>query len=73
MNVPIAGYTVVKTFVASRHTDRAALGETITTWLAEHPQLEVVDRVVLQSSDLVVHCISVTLFLREHQDAPRSL
>lgn len=61
----VMGYSIVKTFVATRPETRAALGETITAWLAEHPQLEVVEKVVLQSSDAVVHCLSVTLFLRE--------
>ena len=61
----VSSYSVVKTFVATRRDDREALGETITAWLAEHPQLEVVDRVVLQSSDAIVHCLSVVVFLRE--------
>ena len=63
--MPITGFTICKTFVATRSTERAALGETITAWLAERPQLEVVERVVLQSSDAVVHCLSVVMFLRE--------
>lgn len=61
----VTGYSVVKTFVATRRDDREALGETITAWLAEHPQLEVVEKMVLQSSDAVVHCLSCVVFLRE--------
>ena len=63
--MPIAGFTQVKTFVATKRDAREGLGETITAWLAEHPQLKVVDKIVLQSSDAVVHCLSCVLFLRE--------
>ena len=43
--------------------DREQLGERITEWLKQHPELTAVDTVVSQSSDQEFHCLSVTLFL----------
>lgn len=63
--MPIAGYTRVKVFSASRASERTTLGETITAWLAEHPDLEVVSKTVTQSSDSAFHAISVVVFLKE--------
>jgi hypothetical protein len=63
--MPLAGYTVVKTITATRHDERERLGEKVTEWLAQHPQLEVVATRVLQSSDSTHHCSSIFLFLKE--------
>jgi folate-dependent tRNA-U54 methylase TrmFO/GidA len=57
--------TGVKVFTTTLARDREALGETITRWLAEHPQLEILERQVRQSSDRQFHCLSITLFYRE--------
>lgn len=57
--------TGVKVFSTTLARDREALGETITRWIAEHPELEIVDKVVRQSSDRQFHCLSVTLFYRD--------
>jgi hypothetical protein len=54
----------VKVFTATKAREREELGETITRWLDEHPELQVVDRNVLQSSDHEFHCLSVVLFYR---------
>jgi hypothetical protein len=51
--------------------DRARLGERVTQWLAEHPELEIVDRKVTQSSDAAFHCITILLFYLESL-SPRS-
>ena len=61
----IAAYSIVKTFVATRHEARERLGETLTEWLAQHPQLIVVAQQVLQSSDSTHHCTTIVLFLKE--------
>lgn len=61
----IAGYSIVKTFVATRHEARERLGETLTEWLAQHPQLTLVAVEVLQSSDSTHHCLSAVVFLKE--------
>jgi len=53
-----------KVFTATKGRDRLQLGERITTWLREHPEHEVVDKVVTQSSDAEFHCLAITLFWR---------
>lgn len=61
----IAGYTGLKVFCATRAQDREKLGETVTAWLREHSELEVVHTVVNQSSDEAFHCISIVIFWRQ--------
>jgi hypothetical protein len=56
----------VKVFSATKARDREALGENVTRWLVEHPQLQIVDKTVTQSSDAEFHCLTITLFY----DAP---
>ena len=67
----MTGVTVVQTFSATKHRDRAELGEVITQWLAAHPELEVVDKEVTQSSDQEFHCLTITLFLRPRRRRAR--
>jgi hypothetical protein len=55
----------VKVFSATKFAERDRLGEVITRWLAEHPDLEIVDRTVTQSSDAEFHCIAICLFFLE--------
>ena len=45
--------------------ERDQLGEKITVWLKEHPNVKVVDKIVTQSSDEAFHCLSITLFYTE--------
>lgn len=61
--MPIAGYSAVKVFTSSNNRDRAELGESLSSWLAAHPDVEVVHRVVVQSSDRTHHAFSIVLFL----------
>lgn len=56
-------FSAVKVFSATMARDREVLGERITAWLRAHPELQVVDRVVTQSSDEEYHCFTLTLFL----------
>ena len=56
--------TGAKVFSATRAKEREELGEAITRWLRENPHLEVVDKVVTQSSDREFHCLTITLFFR---------
>jgi hypothetical protein len=58
-------FTGVKVFSTTLARDREALSERITGWLRENARLEIVDRVVTQSSDKEFHCLSITLFYRE--------
>jgi hypothetical protein len=61
----ILSFTGLKVFSTTLARDRDALSERITGWLREHPQLEIVDREVRQSSDKAFHCLSILLFYRE--------
>jgi len=58
-------FTGVKIFSATKAKEREELGETITRWLRSNADLEVVDRVVSQSSDNEFHCLSIVLFYRQ--------
>lgn len=57
-------FTGVKIFSTTLARDREAMGETITRWIKENPQADIVDKVVTQSSDKEFHCLTVTLFYR---------
>jgi hypothetical protein len=52
----------VKVFSATMAQDRDQLGERLSAWLADRPNLRVVDTVVTQSSDEAFHCLAITLF-----------
>ncbi len=64
----------VKVFSATKANDRAVLGESMTTWLQNNPTIEIVDKVVSQSSDNEFHCLSIVLFYKgaNGQAAPRA-
>lgn len=55
----------VKVFSATMAPERDHLGEKITAWLREHPNYQVVDTVVTQSSDEAFHCLAITIFYWE--------
>jgi folate-dependent tRNA-U54 methylase TrmFO/GidA len=65
----MAIFTGVKVFTTTLARDREVMGESIGRWLADHPDLEVVEREVTQSSDKEFHCLSITLFYREKRKA----
>lgn len=52
----------VKVFSATMAQERDQLGEKITAWLHVNPGVEVIDKVVTQSSDEAFHCLAITLF-----------
>jgi hypothetical protein len=54
----------IKVFSATKARDREILGETITQWIHAHPELEVFDKIVTQSSDAEFHCLAITVFYR---------
>lgn len=56
-------FTGIKVFSTTLARDREQMGENITKWLKEN-QVEVVDRVVTQSSDKEFHCLTITLFYK---------
>jgi hypothetical protein len=57
-------FTGVKVFSATKAKERDELGETVTRWLRSNADVEVVDRVVTQSSDDEFHCLTIVLFYR---------
>lgn len=67
-----APFTGVKVFSTTLARDRETMGDTITRWLRDNPGVEVVDRVVTQSSDKEFHCLTITLFYRHREASPRS-
>jgi len=58
-------FTGVKVFSATKAKERKELGETITRWLRANADLEIVDKVVSQSSDDEFHCLSIVFFYRQ--------
>ena len=60
-------FDAVKIFSATKQKERDALGEVVTAWLeAQAGHIEVVDKIVKQSSDSAFHCITIVLFYRRH-------
>lgn len=57
-------FTGAKVFSATKAKERDELGETITRWLAANPDVQIVDKVVTQSSDREFHCLTITIFYR---------
>lgn len=60
-------FTGVKVFSTTLARDRDQLSDRITAWLREHPEIEMVDQVVTQSSDKEFHCLTFTFFYRERR------
>lgn len=60
-----ARFNGVKIFSATMAQERENLGEKVTLWIREHPQCQVVDTIVTQSSDEAFHCLAITVFYLE--------
>ena len=54
----------LKIFSATKARDREVLGDVITEWIRLHPDNQVFDKIVTQSSDSEFHCLAITLFYR---------
>jgi hypothetical protein len=61
-------FTGVKVFSATKAKEREELGENITRWLKSNTDLEIVEKVVSQSSDDEFHCYSMVIFYK-HKNA----
>ena len=57
-------FNAIKVFSTTLARDREQMGENITRWLKDHGDIEIVDKVVTQSSDKEFHCLTVTLFYK---------
>jgi hypothetical protein len=60
-------FTGVKVFSATKAKEREELGENVTRWMKSNADLDIVDRVVTQSSDNEFHCLTVILFYKERK------
>ena len=60
----MANVTGVKVFSATKAKEREGLGEQITEWIRGNPQMEIIDKIVTQSSDSEFHCLTITLFYK---------
>ncbi len=55
----------VQVFTATKAREREELGDAVTRWLREHPDVEIVDKYVTQSSDKEFHCLTITLVYKQ--------
>jgi hypothetical protein len=62
---PTRPFNGVKVFSATMAPERDNLGDKITNWIKDHPNCEIVDTIVTQSSDEAFHCLAITLFYWE--------
>ena len=67
MNGSGVRFTGVRIFSATKAKEREDLGEAVNRWLRSNAHLEVVDRVVTQSSDAEFHCLTIVLFYTERE------
>ena len=54
----------MKTHLDLKAKEREDLGENVTRWIKSNSDLEIVDRIVTQSSDNEFHCYSLVIFYR---------
>jgi hypothetical protein len=52
---------LVKVFSATKARDRESLGEAVTAWIADNPDVRVLKTFVMLSSDSAYHCFSIVL------------
>ena len=52
----------VKVFTATKAKEREELGESLTRWIRENPDLRIKHTSVTQSSDNEFHCLSIVVF-----------
>ncbi len=57
-------FSGIKVFSTTLARDRENMGENITKWIKDNPNVEIVDKVVTQSSDKEFHCLTITLFYK---------
>ena len=51
-----------KVFSATKAREREELGETVTSWIRKHPEIQIINKKITQSSDSEFHCLTVTVF-----------
>ena len=55
-------FTGCKVFSATKAREREEISTRINEWLEANKDVDIVDKVVTQSSDREVHCLTITLF-----------
>ncbi len=55
-------YNSIKVFTATKARERGGLGESVTRWIRDNPECEIVNAQVTQSSDKEFHCLTITVF-----------
>ena len=60
----VVQFTGVKLFSTTLARDREQMGENVTRWIKDNPNIEILEKTVTQSSDKEFHCLSITLFYR---------
>ncbi|MBN2802662.1 MAG: hypothetical protein JXR91_06185 [Deltaproteobacteria bacterium] len=55
-------YNAVKVFSATKARERSELGDEITLWIDENPEIKIVNTEIRQSSDSEFHCLSIVVF-----------
>ena len=58
-------FTGVKVFAATKAKEREELSENVNRWIRSNQDLEIVDKVVTQSSDDEFHCYSLVIFYKQ--------
>ncbi len=64
-------FSGVKVFSATKAKEREELSDNVTRWLKANADLEIVNKVIRQSSDNEFHCYSLVLFYRTKQKPSR--
>jgi hypothetical protein len=55
-------YMGAKVFTATKAREREELGDHVTHWLRENPQVTIKNTTVTQSSDSEFHCLTIIVF-----------
>ena len=55
-------FNSARVFSATMMNERGKLGDLVTSWMSEHPEYEITEIVVTQSSDEAFHCLAMTVF-----------
>lgn len=58
----MVNFNAMKVFSATKARERGELGEEITRWMEENPEVEVMNTEIRQSSDSEFHCLSIIVF-----------
>lgn len=63
----------VKVFSATRGRERSELGERVTDWLMNEPDLREIELQVSQSSSADFHCLTIIVFYERQANGRGSL